>query len=295
MPGCGCCRAGLLALSGPEWGDRMGADHSLIRELEDAIHGGSKDKRIDTLRRVTDLFLQDSDRLTDQQIAVFDDVLGHLIKRIETKARAELSRRLAPVDNAPIEVMRNLAHDDDIGVAGPVLERSKRLAISDLVEIAKTKSQAHLHAISGRAQLEAPVTDVLLSIAAIKPSVTGSPATPALAFPKPNSTSSSSIPRPIAVLQGRSVSGWIFRCSFSADCCRKRPKLCAPSYCPRLIRNIRPKLDASWQQFQMRSPKRRAPPLIMRARNVSYRSCKRRANWTKLLFWSSRERTDTRK
>ena len=35
----------------------MNAEHSLIVELEDAIESGSKDKRIDTLRRITDLFV----------------------------------------------------------------------------------------------------------------------------------------------------------------------------------------------------------------------------------------------
>jgi uncharacterized protein (DUF2336 family) len=140
----------------------MGTEHSIIRELEDAIQSGAKDKRVDTLRRVTDLFLHDSDRLNDQQIAVFDDVLGHLIQRIETQARVELSKRLAAVDNAPLEVTRRLAGDDDISVAGPILEQSKRLSANDLVEIARTKSQAHLHAISGRPQLAVSVTDVLL-------------------------------------------------------------------------------------------------------------------------------------
>jgi hypothetical protein len=35
------------------------------------------------------------------------------------KALAELSARLAPIDNAPIEVVRRLARNDDIVVAAP--------------------------------------------------------------------------------------------------------------------------------------------------------------------------------
>jgi len=135
---------------------------SLIIELEEAIRSGSKDKRIDALRRITDLFVAESDRLTDQQINVFDDILGHLIKRIEAKALAELSRRLAPIHNAPIEVVRQLARDDNIGVAKPVLTTSARLSDSDLIEIASKKTQAHLRAISARAQIETAVTDILL-------------------------------------------------------------------------------------------------------------------------------------
>ena len=67
----------------------MDAGHSLISELEDAIQSGSKDKRVDSLRRITDLFVADANRLNDQQIDVFDDVLCHLIKRIEGKALEE--------------------------------------------------------------------------------------------------------------------------------------------------------------------------------------------------------------
>jgi uncharacterized protein (DUF2336 family) len=140
----------------------MSAQQSLIVELEEAIQSGSSEKRVETLRRVTDLFLNDSDRLNEAQIALFDDVLCHLIKRIETKALVELSEHLAPVDNSPIEVIRRLARSEEITVAGPVLTRSVRLTTSDLVEIAGSKSQQHLLAISGRSRLEEAVTDVLI-------------------------------------------------------------------------------------------------------------------------------------
>jgi uncharacterized protein (DUF2336 family) len=131
--------------------------------LEEAVHSGSAEKRVETLRRVTDLFLGEADRLNDEQIEVFDDVLGALIQRIETKALAELSSRLAPIENAPIDVIRRFARNDEITVAGPVLTGSSRLSADDLIEVAKTKGQSHLLAISGRSQLDETVTDVLLN------------------------------------------------------------------------------------------------------------------------------------
>ena len=73
-----------------------------------------------------------------------------------------MSHRLAPVSNAPIEAVRRLAKDDDISVAGPVLEQSPRLPDSDLVDIARTKSQAHLLAISGRTGIAERITDELV-------------------------------------------------------------------------------------------------------------------------------------
>ncbi|HUI14361.1 MAG TPA: DUF2336 domain-containing protein, partial [Xanthobacteraceae bacterium] len=144
-------------------GDVMVQDQSLIAELENAITSGSKDKRVDALRRITDLFVADADRFNDQQIDVFDDVLGHLIQRIEGRALAELSQRLAPVNNAPLDVVRQLARNDDIAVAAPVLTQSRRLTDHDLVEIANTKAQGHLLAIAGRTQIAPTVTDVLLN------------------------------------------------------------------------------------------------------------------------------------
>src|SRR5690348_8568975 len=117
--------------------------HSIITELEDAVSGGTSAKRVATLRRVTDLFLHDGERLSEEQVKVFDDVLCFLIARVETRARAELAKRLAPIDYAPFEVIEHLAFDDEIAVAGDVLTHSSRLGIQTLVEIASTKGQDH--------------------------------------------------------------------------------------------------------------------------------------------------------
>jgi uncharacterized protein (DUF2336 family) len=136
--------------------------NSIIAELEDAVRNGSSEKRVGTLRQVTDLFLHDGERLSEEQVKVFDDVLCLLISRVESRARAELGARLAPVDFAPFEVIQHLARDNDIAVAGNVLASSSRLRTSDLVEIASTKGQDHLLAISGRTNLPEAVTDVIV-------------------------------------------------------------------------------------------------------------------------------------
>src|SRR5665811_377908 len=131
---------------------------SIIAELEDAVRSGSSEKRVETLRQVTNLFLHDAERLSDDQVKVFDDVLCLLVSRVESRARAELSQRLAPVDYAPFEVIQHLARDSEIAVAGSVLANSSRLRTSDLVEIASTRGQDHLFAISGRVNLPEAVT-----------------------------------------------------------------------------------------------------------------------------------------
>jgi uncharacterized protein (DUF2336 family) len=138
------------------------SNYSIIDELEDAVRSGSPEKRVCTLRQVTDLFLNGGERLSEDQVKVFDDVLCLLITRVESRARAELGARLAPIDYAPVEVVQHLARDDEIAVAGSVLGGSSRLKTSVLVEVAKTKGQDHLLAISGRMNLPESVTDVIL-------------------------------------------------------------------------------------------------------------------------------------
>lgn len=140
----------------------MGTARSLIPELEEAIQRGTRDRRADALERITALFLDGADSYTDAHVEVFDEVFGLLIQEIETKARARLANVIAPVGNAPVKLIRTLAADDDIAVAGPVLQHAPRLGDSDLVGIATTKSQAHLKAISARESLGEAITDVLV-------------------------------------------------------------------------------------------------------------------------------------
>jgi uncharacterized protein (DUF2336 family) len=59
-------------------------------------------------------------------------------------------------------VIRRLAHDDEIAVAGAVLSQSSRLTTADLLNIAQQKGQAHLLAIAGRHVVEQQVTAVLV-------------------------------------------------------------------------------------------------------------------------------------
>jgi uncharacterized protein (DUF2336 family) len=130
-------------------------------ELESTLAHRSGAQRAVILRQITDLFLAGAGTLSNEHIAVFDDVISRLIERIEREALIELSERLAPVDNAPAKVIGCLSRNDDIQVSGPVLEQSRVLTDPDLVEIAQTKGQSHLSAIAGRKTISEMVTAVL--------------------------------------------------------------------------------------------------------------------------------------
>src|ERR1700691_5387343 len=140
----------------------ISTSEGLLDELQATLAHGTVARRVETLRRVTDLFISGAVEFSDDQIALFDDVFQCLIHHIETSAKALLSNRLAPVDRAPPLTVRALAFDDLIEVAAPVLSMSERLADETLIETARHKSQAHLMAISTRKVLSGAVTDVLV-------------------------------------------------------------------------------------------------------------------------------------
>ncbi|WP_029585171.1 DUF2336 domain-containing protein [Bradyrhizobium sp. URHD0069] len=135
---------------------------SLLDELQATLTHGTVARRVETLRRVTDLFLNGAVDYSGEQIELFDDVFQCLMLHIEASAKALLANRLAPIDNAPPLTVRALAFDDLIEVAAPVLSRSERLDDDALIEAARSKSQAHLMAISTRRVLSGAVTDVLV-------------------------------------------------------------------------------------------------------------------------------------
>jgi len=137
----------------------------LIAELDATLGAAPDGWRITTLRRLTDLFLAGAASYTDDQVAVFDDVISRLIEKIENRTLIELSNKLAEVDNAPSKVIAALARHPDILVAEPVLKNSSVLKDQDLAEIADKarKNQALLLTIAGRPQLGETVTDVLIT------------------------------------------------------------------------------------------------------------------------------------
>jgi uncharacterized protein (DUF2336 family) len=134
---------------------------SFLQEINEAVLQGSPESRARALWHATDLLI--AGRYTEDQIWTFGEVIGRLADEIEVVTRAKLAKRLAHTDNAPISVVRKLAFDDSIDVAGPVLEHSQRIDSKTLVTNIRTKSQPHLLAISKRRSIPVAVTDELVT------------------------------------------------------------------------------------------------------------------------------------
>jgi uncharacterized protein (DUF2336 family) len=114
--------------------------NTVIAELENAIATRSGETGA-ILRRITDLFISNAGNYTADQLDVYDGVLKLLIANVEVSARAELARRLAPVEKAPVNTMRSLALDDVIDVAEPILTHSDALDDDTLVLCTKVNAK----------------------------------------------------------------------------------------------------------------------------------------------------------
>lgn len=140
----------------------MTATAGIIDELEGRFFEKTVSQQADALRRVADLFVAGTASHDDAQLAVFDEVLLRLTRQIETLARVALAERLAIHPNAPPRLMNQLALDETIDVARPVLSHSAALTDATLVEVASHASQDHLLAITERVSISEGVTDVLV-------------------------------------------------------------------------------------------------------------------------------------
>lgn len=133
-----------------------------LANLEAAFAKLPSAHRVAILREVTEMFVSGSSNYSEDQVAAFNAIIKCLIKDVDTKSLAELSGKLSILDVAPVEVMVRLSYDNNMAVAGPILEKSSVLADVDLVSVAKTKGQGHRMAIASRASIKPIVTDALV-------------------------------------------------------------------------------------------------------------------------------------
>ena len=139
----------------------MSLTKSHLQDLDEAISRGTPESRERALWHATDLLI--AGHYSEQEVLTFGKVICRLADEIEVEVRAQLSQRLARFDRAPVNVIHQLAFDDAIEVARPVLEESLQLDDSALIANARSKSQAHMLAISRRKDIGETVTDVLVA------------------------------------------------------------------------------------------------------------------------------------
>jgi uncharacterized protein (DUF2336 family) len=135
---------------------------SLIPGLDEIVRHGDPKRRAEAARRVAELFLLGAKNFRPDHVDLFDGVLIDLVPHAELAARADLAERLSVLGNAPRVLVRQLAREDEILIAGPLLRRSPVIDEQALIEIARMKGQGHLLAMSERPTLSPGITDVIV-------------------------------------------------------------------------------------------------------------------------------------
>jgi uncharacterized protein (DUF2336 family) len=135
---------------------------SLIPGLDEIVRHGDPKRRAEVAARIAELFLGGAANFQPDHVDLFDGVLTGLVPHTELAARADLAERLSLLANAPRGLVGQLAREDEISIAGPLLRRSPVLDEEVLIEIARAKGQGHLLAMSERPTLAPALTDVIV-------------------------------------------------------------------------------------------------------------------------------------
>jgi len=135
---------------------------SLIPGLDEVVRHGDPKRRAEAARRITELFLMGAANFRPDHVDLFDGILIGLVPHTELAARAVLAERLSVLANAPRALVGQLAREDEILIAGPLLRRSPVIDERALIEIARIKGQGHLLAMSERPTLSPDLTDVIV-------------------------------------------------------------------------------------------------------------------------------------
>jgi uncharacterized protein (DUF2336 family) len=135
---------------------------SLIPELDEIVRNGDPKRCAEAGRRIAELFLQGAANFRSDHVDLFDGILINLVPHTEIPARADLAERLSVLTNAPRTLVGQLARENEILIAGPLLRRSPVIDAQILLEIARIKGQGHLLAISERSTLSPDLTDVIV-------------------------------------------------------------------------------------------------------------------------------------
>ncbi len=135
---------------------------SLIPGLDEIVRHGDPKRLAEAARRIVELFLVGAANFRPDHVELFDGVLIDLVPHTELAARADLAERLSVLANAPRTLVGQLAREDEILIAGPLLRRSPVIDERALIEIARIKGQGHLLAMSERPTLSPDLTDVIV-------------------------------------------------------------------------------------------------------------------------------------
>ncbi|NNE57104.1 MAG: DUF2336 domain-containing protein, partial [Hellea sp.] len=112
-------------------------------------------------RRLADVICIPESQLAPQERHMAGDVLVELLRDADIGLREAVAKRLVMLNEAPRTILMILAKDE-LKVARHILEKSKSLTDSDLIQIARKVPKTHRLVIAQRRHISDAVVDVLV-------------------------------------------------------------------------------------------------------------------------------------
>jgi uncharacterized protein (DUF2336 family) len=112
-------------------------------------------------KRLADVICIPASQLTPQERHMAGDILVELLRSADADIRESVAKRLVMLNEAPRTILVILAKDE-IQIARYILEESKSLTDSDLIQIARKVSGAHRAVIAKRRKISDAVVDALV-------------------------------------------------------------------------------------------------------------------------------------
>ncbi|MBI1339515.1 DUF2336 domain-containing protein [bacterium] len=129
--------------------------------LIDLAKEPSSEKRRELLREVTDIFLSQPTERSENESAMFDEIVGAIAQDMALQVRAELAKKIA-VSPAPLRRTARRFAFDKIEVAKHVLEKSASLTETDILEVIAAASQEHMMSVTRRSDIGEAVSSALV-------------------------------------------------------------------------------------------------------------------------------------
>lgn len=119
------------------------------------------DVRRSLAKRLADVICIPESQLPPQERHMAGDVLVEMLRSADMELRESVAKRLVMLNEAPRTILMILAKDD-IRVARHVLEKTKSLTDSDLIQISRKVSGAHRKEMAQRRKVSDAVVDAMV-------------------------------------------------------------------------------------------------------------------------------------
>lgn len=153
----------LIAHSGSQPGLQPGnpAPMELTQPVGEGLSEDILATRRSLVKRLSDVICIPESQLTPTERHMAGDILVEILREADVTLRESVAKRLVMLNEAPRTILIILAKDD-IQVARHILENSRSLTDSDLIQIARKVPKAHRLVIAQRRKISDSVADVLV-------------------------------------------------------------------------------------------------------------------------------------